>query len=135
MTTFYCLIFETLPTWRARSLYLYPPRTECPSYIPRHCNSFLSPPMTHRATVEVLEPALTGIFLSTIGFRSPYIALAGTVWKTPLTAVPLLLRSCDRYQSLLSNECSLTSAIACLPCHNLTVDVSSSPYCTISSIV
>jgi hypothetical protein len=26
MTIFYCLGFETPPTWRARSLYLYPPR-------------------------------------------------------------------------------------------------------------
>jgi hypothetical protein len=27
---------ETTPTWRARSLYLYPPRTGWPSYIPGH---------------------------------------------------------------------------------------------------
>jgi hypothetical protein len=27
MTTFYCLRFETPPTWRTRSLYLYPPGT------------------------------------------------------------------------------------------------------------
>jgi hypothetical protein len=29
-------IFETPPTWRARSLYLYPPRTGWPSYTPGH---------------------------------------------------------------------------------------------------
>jgi hypothetical protein len=34
---FYCrLKFETPPTWRARSPYLYPPRTGWPSYTPRH---------------------------------------------------------------------------------------------------
>jgi hypothetical protein len=32
VTIFYCLRFETLPTWRARSLYLYPPGTGWPCY-------------------------------------------------------------------------------------------------------
>jgi hypothetical protein len=36
MTIFYCLIFETLPTWRARSPYLYPQGTGWSCYIPRH---------------------------------------------------------------------------------------------------
>jgi hypothetical protein len=36
MTTFYCLRFETPPTWSTRSLYLYPPGTGWPSYTPRH---------------------------------------------------------------------------------------------------
>jgi hypothetical protein len=36
MTTFYCLRFDTPPTWRARSPYLYPPGTGWPSYNPRH---------------------------------------------------------------------------------------------------
>jgi hypothetical protein len=34
VTIFYSLRFETPPTWRARSSYLYPPRTGWPSYIP-----------------------------------------------------------------------------------------------------
>jgi hypothetical protein len=32
MITFYCLRFETPPTWRAKSLYLYPAGTGCPDY-------------------------------------------------------------------------------------------------------
>jgi hypothetical protein len=36
MTTFYCFRFETPPTWRTRSLYLYPPGTGWPGYTPRH---------------------------------------------------------------------------------------------------
>jgi hypothetical protein len=36
MTTFYCLRFETSPTWRPRSLYLYTRGTGWSSYIPRH---------------------------------------------------------------------------------------------------
>jgi hypothetical protein len=36
MTSAYCLRFETPPTWRTRSLYLYPPGTGCPGYTPRH---------------------------------------------------------------------------------------------------
>jgi hypothetical protein len=44
MTILYCLRFETFPTWRARSLYLYPPGTGWPSYTPRHWVPFSSPP-------------------------------------------------------------------------------------------
>jgi hypothetical protein len=36
MTVFYCLRFETRPTRRSMSPYLYPPGTEWPSYTPRH---------------------------------------------------------------------------------------------------
>jgi hypothetical protein len=36
MTTFYCLRFETPPTWRVRSPYLYPSGTGWSTYIPRH---------------------------------------------------------------------------------------------------
>jgi hypothetical protein len=36
VTIFYCLRFETPPTWRARSPYSYPPGTGWPSYTPRH---------------------------------------------------------------------------------------------------
>jgi hypothetical protein len=48
-----CLIFETPPTWKARSLYIYPPGTRWPSYTPRHWVPFSSPPTTRRVTVEV----------------------------------------------------------------------------------
>jgi hypothetical protein len=44
MTTFYCLRFETPPTWRARSPYLYPPGTGWPSYL---LNSSLRSPGTN----------------------------------------------------------------------------------------
>jgi hypothetical protein len=44
--TFYCLRFETPPTWRTRSPYLYPPGTGWPSYTPRHRVHFSSPPTT-----------------------------------------------------------------------------------------
>jgi hypothetical protein len=40
MTTFYCFKFQTSPTWRARSPYLYPPGTGWPSYTPRHWITF-----------------------------------------------------------------------------------------------
>jgi hypothetical protein len=56
MATFYCLRFETPPTWRLRSPYLYPPGTGWPGYTSRHWVPFLSPP-THRAMVEVFDPA------------------------------------------------------------------------------
>jgi hypothetical protein len=48
MTTFYSLRFETTPTWRARSTYLYPTGTGLPGYNPRHWGPFPLPPMTSR---------------------------------------------------------------------------------------
>jgi hypothetical protein len=58
MTTFYCLRFEIPPTLRARSPYLYPPRTGWPSYTPRHWVPFPSPTTTRGGNmVEVFEPA------------------------------------------------------------------------------
>jgi hypothetical protein len=45
---FYCLRFETFPTWRARSSYLYSRETEWSSYTPIHWVPFLSPPTTRR---------------------------------------------------------------------------------------
>jgi hypothetical protein len=63
MTKFHCLRFETPPTWRARSLYLYPPRTDWLGYTPKHWASFSSSPTTHRATVELFDPASTILVL------------------------------------------------------------------------
>jgi hypothetical protein len=59
MTIFYCLISDTPPTRRNRCLYLYPPGTGWPSYTPRYCVPFSSPPTTRRAAVEVFEPNYT----------------------------------------------------------------------------
>jgi hypothetical protein len=59
ITIFYCIRFETLPTWRARSPYLYCPGIGSPGYISRHRVPFSSPRMTRRAMVEVFEPAST----------------------------------------------------------------------------
>jgi hypothetical protein len=56
MTTFYCLRFETLRTWRTRSPYLHPPGTRWPSSTPRHWVHFSSAPTARRAAVEVFDP-------------------------------------------------------------------------------
>jgi hypothetical protein len=63
----YCLRFETPPTWRTRSPYLYPPGTGWPRYTPRHWVPFSSPPITRRVTVEVFDPASTrdAVFFTT----------------------------------------------------------------------
>jgi hypothetical protein len=61
MTTFYCLRFETPPTWRARSTYLYPPGKRWPGYSRRHRVPFSSP---RKATVEVFDPASTRVNIS-----------------------------------------------------------------------
>jgi hypothetical protein len=59
MKLFHCLRFETPPTWRARSQYLYHPGTGWPDYTPRHCVLVSSSSKTRRATLEVFEPAST----------------------------------------------------------------------------
>jgi hypothetical protein len=51
VTIFYCHRFETSPTWRARSPYLYPPGTGSPSYIPQAVGSPYAPSTARRATV------------------------------------------------------------------------------------
>jgi hypothetical protein len=74
MTTFYCSIFETPPTWRARYPDVYPPGTGWSSYIPRHWVPFSSPPTTRRATVEVFDPTSTGdcLFLLQLSSNKPF---------------------------------------------------------------
>jgi hypothetical protein len=59
MTTLYYLRFETPPTWRTRSPYIYPPGTWWPSYTPRHWVPFSSSPTNRMATVEVFDRAST----------------------------------------------------------------------------
>jgi hypothetical protein len=59
MTIFYCLRFNTHPTWRARSLYLFPPRNRVVLLYHQALVPFSSPPTTRRAMVEVFEPAST----------------------------------------------------------------------------
>jgi hypothetical protein len=58
-TIFFCLRFEISPTWRVRSLYLYPSGIEWPNYNPRHWVPFLLPLVTLRAVMEVFKPAST----------------------------------------------------------------------------
>jgi hypothetical protein len=65
MTTFYCLIFEAPPNWRARSPYLYRPGTGWPSYAPRHWVPYLSSSTTRR----VFEPASTHGLLAKLPLR------------------------------------------------------------------
>jgi hypothetical protein len=81
ITLLYCLRFETPPTWRARSPFLYPPGTGLPSYTPRHWVRISSPATTRRTTVKVFEPASSRVFR--------YIASVRPSQKIPLF---LLLR-------------------------------------------
>jgi hypothetical protein len=52
-------ILETPPTWKASSLYLYPPGTGWPIYTPGHQVPFPFPLTIRRATVEVFYPTST----------------------------------------------------------------------------
>jgi hypothetical protein len=65
---FYCLRFEIPRTWRARSPYLYPPGTGCPSYTPRHWVHFSLPPTTRRVRwrYSTLPPHRVNSLLQTV---------------------------------------------------------------------
>jgi hypothetical protein len=52
ITIFYYFRFETPPTWRTRSLYLYPPGIGWPSYTPWHWVHCSSPPTPRRVNGE-----------------------------------------------------------------------------------
>jgi hypothetical protein len=60
MTTFYYLRFETPPTWRARSPYLYPTETGWSSYTPRHWVPYSCTFTTRRDKVHIFEPPQSG---------------------------------------------------------------------------
>jgi hypothetical protein len=91
MTIFYCLIFETPSTCRARSPYLYPPGTGRPVYTPRHCVLSSSRPTTSRATVEVFGPVVTRNSPNKNRNISPhYIDPARTTQKTSLPLLRVL---------------------------------------------
>jgi hypothetical protein len=76
MTTFYCIRFETPPTWRARSPYLFPSGRWWPSYTPRHWIPFSSPPTTLRATWRYSTPPPHGI--SVLCYESPHFIMIVT---------------------------------------------------------
>jgi hypothetical protein len=82
MTVFYCLRFETPPTSRARSPYLYPPGTGWSGYTPRHWTPFSSPPTTRCATVEVFDPASTPDTFLLIEMVNAFVYLRDTYFTT-----------------------------------------------------
>jgi hypothetical protein len=91
MTTFYCLNFETLPTWRPP--YLYLPGTGWPVYTPRHWVPFSSPPATRSATVEVFDSAFTrGSICSFLHLNT----LKNSVFWDITPCIPLKVNRCLR---------------------------------------
>jgi hypothetical protein len=102
MTTFSSLRFESLPTRRARSAYLYPPGTGWLSYTPRQWVSFSSPPTT--LTAMVPPPHVLLCVLAAVVFL--ITPRHGPPCKTPFPSVPSLLPREPVYlQSLVRNEC------------------------------
>jgi hypothetical protein len=95
MIVFYSLRFETPPTWRTRSPYLYPRGRRWSSYKLRHWVPSSSPPTTRRATVEASEPASTGVDSSYLMVAGPrHTDSARTAQRTPIPTALLLLRAC-----------------------------------------
>jgi hypothetical protein len=123
---FYSLRFETPPTWRARSPYLYPSGTGCPGYNPRHWVPFSSSLTTRSATVEVFDPASTRVcmvwgshsgryeerYLQDTTPRGPLKfnrRFRGTCRLPLLLATCFLLVSCLAYFSALNMEATCSS--------------------------
>jgi hypothetical protein len=115
VTIFYCLRFETPPTWRARSPYLYPPGTGWPSYTPRHWVPFSLPPTTCRATVEVFEPASTrgpdlnchrSGLLHSAGLESSLYSLGAATAENTASNSPFIVMGCYLANARMSLTCS-----------------------------
>jgi hypothetical protein len=77
MITFYRLIFNTPPTWRARSPYLYLPGRGWCGYTPGHWVPFSSPATTRVATVKVSDPASTRDYFPSITQGTEYLIRHG----------------------------------------------------------
>jgi hypothetical protein len=75
--TFYCLRFETPPTWRTRSLYLYPPGTGWPGYTPRPW-----------VTLSLTNSPLTELSTKHFHCCSPTMALLKICYLTMGTCLP-----------------------------------------------
>jgi hypothetical protein len=94
--TFYCFRVETPPTWRTRSLYLYPPGTGWPSYTPRHWVSTLLTDSSH-------SWLLTLRFLSKpSAYRRESTSLQGSLNISPIPSyrLPSKLFGLPREQSI-----------------------------------
>jgi hypothetical protein len=110
MAIFYCLKFETPPTRRDRSPYLYPPGTGCPSYTPGHRVPFSSPSATNKATVEVFQPSSTRRWSKGRSDRSlPQFSsyLTGNTFESITTTNRLGNDPCLFWESYETLKCSL----------------------------
>jgi hypothetical protein len=96
MTPFYCLRFETPPTWRTRFPYLYPTGTDWPGYTPRHWVPFSSPPSIRRVTVEMFDPGST---------RGEWIQLSKRVYCNRTNFRPAQCSVQAQYNVPLSHTC------------------------------
>jgi hypothetical protein len=82
-TTFYCLRFETPPTWRARSPYLHPPGTGWPGYTPRHWVFFFIASYDSQGTV-----------LTRVGLGCSLYSLGADPQKAPFPFLPQKYLDC-----------------------------------------
>jgi hypothetical protein len=120
MTTFYCHRFETHPTWRARSSYLYPLGTGGPSYTPSHWVSFFDASYTRSATVEVFDLAST---------RDLFRCFKLTELQSINSLLLLPLRT-ERTENIDTNNLSIVTCVSvaaetCLPSRCVAINVSS----------
>jgi hypothetical protein len=104
---YFTLRFETPPTWRARSPYLYLPGTGWPRYTPRHCIPLSPPPPARRAKVKVFDPTSTRV---TSNCRACNTS-ARTTQKTPFPNNSSIVT--ELFISSLHRNCS-SSIFACV---------------------
>jgi hypothetical protein len=102
---FYCLKYETTPTWRARSPYLYPPGTGWPSYIPRHWVPFSSPPTTSRTKVVFEAASARDELSSRIGVFLYALALDRGENAVRCCTTIVSVGTCLFAKALVSNGC------------------------------
>jgi hypothetical protein len=107
MTIFYCLKFETPPTWRARSLYLYPPGTGWKNYTPRHWVPFSSPPTTHRAdrprrkTMQQLLGYGNGAASGPVGYGGALKGAGPHIWEQKSRSAELCVGLAENFTDVM----------------------------------
>jgi hypothetical protein len=106
------LRFQVPPTWRARSLYLCPPRIGRPSYTSRHWGPFSSPPTTHRAQeLRVKSQSWSGSYFTTGGLPPISSSWRQAPWDPRPEIFLFQLHSCGNSPYVTS---SLTRRGVCL---------------------
>jgi hypothetical protein len=105
MTTFYCLRFETSPTWRTRSPYLYLPGTCWPGFSPRDNDLSRSSSLYSLGSdwIESTVCKVPLLFRAYLSLRYVFIEPLRSSGQFSASVIPVFQLSCRNTHTLLMN--------------------------------